>query len=229
MYEMLTDFSGSAMNTCLSENSHQAVGFHPQIFNQLQMETAYQIEITVTEQPRQNQWWWRMSFCSGGGYLPEGVEPCSLWHRIFPWFVLDDSIVVRCFPVHHRQSKGARLLFFSHPGHKTKSNSLGLKVSWWPLTPARTWKEVTQGKLTETCRPAVLRSKAASHLPGGGFYHDTKASSRGQWWQSASPAETLDSWWPAPSLPPEHRGDKQKTDIQTDGGVGEPFLKCCST
>lgn len=53
MHELLTDFGGSAVNTRLSENSHQAVGFHPQIFDQLQMETAYQIEITVTEQPRE--------------------------------------------------------------------------------------------------------------------------------------------------------------------------------
>lgn len=52
---MLTDFGGSAVNTRLSENSHQAVGFHPQVFDQLRMETAYQIQITVTEQPREKK------------------------------------------------------------------------------------------------------------------------------------------------------------------------------
>lgn len=41
MQEVLTDFGVSAVGTRLSENGDQAVGFHPQIFNQLQMETAF--------------------------------------------------------------------------------------------------------------------------------------------------------------------------------------------
>lgn len=47
-------------------------------------------------------------------YLPDCVKLCSLWHEVFPWLVLEDLIVVHCFPVHHGQSISPRLLSVSH-------------------------------------------------------------------------------------------------------------------
>ncbi len=49
-----------------------------------------------------------------GLYLPDCVKLCSLWHEVFPWFVLDDLIVVHSFPVDHRESKSTMLLSVSN-------------------------------------------------------------------------------------------------------------------
>lgn len=50
--------------------------------------------------------------------LPDGVKLCPFWHGQLPRFVLDDLIVVNCFPVHDRESEGAGRLFVSDSEQK---------------------------------------------------------------------------------------------------------------
>lgn len=55
--------------------------------------------------------------------LPDCVKLCSLWHGVFPRFVLEDLVMVHRLPVHHGESKTARLLSVSNP-EKPKTGML---------------------------------------------------------------------------------------------------------
>lgn len=112
---MFSTFFSFAVNTRLPENRHQAVRFHLQVLNQLNEKTcSVWLEKPTGCNTLTRQWW--------GAYLPDCVELGSLRHGVLPRFVLEDLIVVDCFPIHHGQSKSTRLLSVSHPDAHTKTS-----------------------------------------------------------------------------------------------------------
>lgn len=153
---MFITFSSIAVNTCLSENSHQAIRFHFQIFNQLERLRGQSdlLQRNPSSATGSLIVWIKV-------YLPDGVKLCSFWYGVLPWFVLDDLVVVHIFPIHHRQGKSTRLLSFSH-SEKSKNKATKASKSHRNLWLSEVYWDRKKGRCIKTSPWATYRN-----LPSG--------------------------------------------------------------
>lgn len=161
---------------------------------------------------QQNHWYWKQSTKQG---LP------ARWYQTLFLLVWNTSLICLGWfgsgtHFSHTSQTGQKYqtpLFLLLWGLKTKQQKQSCLCSHRDLW--QVYKNITftiTRQLTKTCHLVVLHSKAALYLPRVGFYHETKAFSHGQSWQSVSPAVKPDWWGPAPLLLPGHKNSERHLD-----------------